>query len=122
VYVGYNEVKRNNDRVAKSTAKVDPGPITNEDILEPKEKFYHSTEEEDPYNIVLKHEKREHVDYNIINRKQWNILYSKYQGTPIKREKQKNGYYYYTFTIEVYFQEVIFLFSSILLTELVRFN
>jgi len=85
--------------------KEKPGPITNSDILEDPANYYTSDDPDDMYNVVLKPEQRERLDYKILTDKQWEFLYSRYGGVPIKREKYKAEYYAH-YQVEVYFQKI----------------
>ena len=107
-YVGLRDKPRyyNNYEVKEFyKGKEKPGPITNEDILEDRVKFYTSEDPEDIFSNVLKPEQRERIDYKILNQKQWEFLHSLYQGLKIKREKIKSEFYQ-TYRVQVYFQKV----------------
>eukprot|EP01022_Parablepharisma_sp_SALTPOND_P022621 TRINITY_DN460_c0_g1_i1.p1 TRINITY_DN460_c0_g1~~TRINITY_DN460_c0_g1_i1.p1 ORF type:complete len:1219 (+),score=142.94 TRINITY_DN460_c0_g1_i1:187-3843(+) len=89
----------------KDTKRVHPGPIDNTDILDNTQDFYKSSNPEDIYNVLLKPEMRERIDFKIINDKQWDFLVRRYGGTPIKREKFKQEHFSFV-QVEVYFQRI----------------
>ncbi len=82
-----------------------PGPLDNKDIIEDKEDFYKSDDKDDIYNLVLRPERRERIDYKIINDKQWEFLFARYGGTSIRREKYRPEHFSFIH-FEVYFQRI----------------
>ena len=82
-----------------------PGPIDNKDIIDEDKDFYKSKDPNDIYNMILKPKLKDHIDYRILNEKQWLLLFNKFKGTPIKRikyTKESSGY----IETEVYFQQM----------------
>eukprot|EP00826_Nyctotherus_ovalis_P051615 TRINITY_DN6456_c0_g1_i6.p1 TRINITY_DN6456_c0_g1~~TRINITY_DN6456_c0_g1_i6.p1 ORF type:complete len:1112 (+),score=393.75 TRINITY_DN6456_c0_g1_i6:120-3455(+) len=82
-----------------------PGPITNKEIIDETKDFYKSSDLEDIYNTILKPEMREHFEYRIINEGQWNLLFGKYGGVAVKREKFRDEYSSFM-KVEVYFHRL----------------
>lgn len=69
-----------------------PGAITNSDIIK-HEDCYEMEDEEDVYRVGLKEHLNKGIDYEVVTQEQWNYLYSKYGGVPVKREYHKVNYY-----------------------------
>ena len=84
--------------------RVYPGPINNLDIISTKDNFYKTADEGDLYNIPLIPDLNEKIEYKIINEDQWNFLYKKYGGLPIKRWHYRNKYD--LDNVEVYFTQL----------------
>lgn len=81
------------------------GPITNEDILENPDTYCTSDDPSDIYNCVLRPNVINNIDYKLINTQQWEFLYSRYSGVPIKRLKcQKHKYS--PLVPEIHFQKI----------------
>jgi ubiquitin carboxyl-terminal hydrolase 4/11/15 len=74
-----------------------PGPITNADIID-KEECYKSDDKDDIFNSSLDPKAKERFDFKVITQKQWEYLYGKYGGVPLKRDvykkTEKTGYSY----------------------------
>ncbi len=68
-----------------------PGPIENDDIFEDSSKYYTSEDPEDPYNVPLKGRCKGRKDQKIICTAQWELLYSKYGGNPVRRIVDTNS-------------------------------
>ncbi len=79
--------------------------MTNVDLIEASEDFYRSDDPKDLYNMVLKPELRERIEYKLINGKQWDYLQQKYGGVALRREKYRPEYYAF-YQVEVYFQRI----------------
>eukprot|EP00826_Nyctotherus_ovalis_P015328 TRINITY_DN14347_c0_g1_i18.p1 TRINITY_DN14347_c0_g1~~TRINITY_DN14347_c0_g1_i18.p1 ORF type:complete len:540 (+),score=152.49 TRINITY_DN14347_c0_g1_i18:76-1695(+) len=69
-----------------------PGAITNSDIIK-YEDCYEMEDEEDVYRVGLKEHLNKGVDYEVVTKEQWDYLYPKYGGVPVKREYHKVNYY-----------------------------
>jgi len=78
------EIKREAERPRRH-----PGPMTNEDILDPEE-YYKTKDEDDIYNVGLKSNLKCHHDYKVITQKQWEYLYGIYGGVAIIRGVKKS--------------------------------
>jgi len=86
------------------TSHVYPGPITNEDILFQGD-FYKSNEADDIYSTPISSSLREKQNYKIIAVEQWELLFSKYGGMPIKRNCYKEEYFIY-YQPEIVFEQL----------------
>jgi ubiquitin C-terminal hydrolase len=75
-------------------SRVYPGPITNEDILFQGD-FYKSNESDDIYNTPIRFEARERYHYKVVTVEQWELLFGKYGGVPVKRNCYKDDIYAY---------------------------
>jgi hypothetical protein len=71
---------------------LNPGRITNEDILKPFHKYVRDDDLEDSSNFVIKHKAREGYDYKLIPKDVWMRLQTKYGGLELKRFKNHEYY------------------------------
>eukprot|EP00826_Nyctotherus_ovalis_P052313 TRINITY_DN6611_c0_g2_i1.p1 TRINITY_DN6611_c0_g2~~TRINITY_DN6611_c0_g2_i1.p1 ORF type:complete len:1153 (-),score=374.80 TRINITY_DN6611_c0_g2_i1:62-3520(-) len=81
-----------------------PGPITNEDIID-EEECYKSSDKDDIYNCALRTNARERFDFKVITKGQWDYLFGKYGGVPLRREVLKIDYSSYK-KVESVFQRL----------------
>eukprot|EP01022_Parablepharisma_sp_SALTPOND_P003287 TRINITY_DN1130_c0_g1_i1.p1 TRINITY_DN1130_c0_g1~~TRINITY_DN1130_c0_g1_i1.p1 ORF type:complete len:1249 (+),score=175.71 TRINITY_DN1130_c0_g1_i1:191-3937(+) len=88
----------------KSKPREHPGPITNADIIDTDE-CYQSGEPDDIYSSALKPDMRERFDFKVITKEQWDYLYGKYGGVPLRRERYKPEYYAF-YQVESTFQRM----------------
>ena len=68
--------------------RVSPGPMTNDDIIS-KEECYTSDQPKDIYNIPLADNARENHEFKVLNKAQWEYLFKRYEGIPLKRYSYK---------------------------------
>jgi len=88
LYISYNRESEEE----KNKPRAHPGPITNEDIIDSDE-CYKSNESDDIYNLALKPDMRDRFDFKILGKEQWDGLFGKYGGVPLKRERYRPEFY-----------------------------
>jgi hypothetical protein len=84
-----------------------PGPINNKPIMKDYNKYIREDEAADPTNFVIKRKTQEGVNYKMIPKECWDIIFKRFGGGPEIVRVKDNDMYSYSRKYTLKFTKVI---------------